>query len=350
MTSKVFSKPTDGEDVKARMNAQIALFERDVLAAKARGVDLHAERSARYKNRWKEALAFVNKGATVLDIGGGWMPDAIYDLLIKDFTLNYHAIDIETNYIKALIPKMAKAGLPKTNFSVGESSNIPYGNKFDLVFSSHCLEHATNIVETLEKIHNSIKDNGYLHFSVPLGFDLSDEHLLYFGPDEWVKLLSMTGYDVLSVTIGTTYTASGDLSICAQKKSTFPTDVSPAENLVSRFSKNDSVFMSHESAEFHYKPTPIKADGTSILSGSGGRCDFKISGTVKALIITVHSWSGCFQITDKKRKYVFDAYSPVNYMKAIDLTGFDSEFSIEILGKNPLSFAEECVIAGVLYN
>jgi ubiquinone/menaquinone biosynthesis C-methylase UbiE len=350
MTKKQFICPTGSLDVLALMDQQKAGFEIEKATALARGVDLMAERTSRYLARWREALAKVHKGANFLDIGSGWLPEPIFNLIINDWDLKYHAFDVDPIVIQEMIERMAAVGRPASNFAAGETSCLPYEKKFDFVFSSHCLEHATDIVATLAEIRRVLTDGGGLFMSVHLGFDLSDEHLLFLGQDEWVCLLSYMGYDIISSTIGTVYSENADITIHARQRDSMSLDMQSASNLALRFSKANSIFLPHNNPAFHYPKGSTHTDTESIIRAQKARCLLNIPGHPKALIVIRHPWSGCMRISDDNRDFALDCYSPVHYRHAIDLTSFGADINIEIVGSNPLSKGDEGVICGVLFD
>lgn len=347
---KKFKLPHNAQDVMKLMDKQKMKFDSSKKALAVDGIDLMEDRTIRYLQRWKEALVNVNKSANVLDVGSGWLAEPIFDLIINDYNLNYHAIDIDPHIINEMQQRMASVGRPNENFHVGEISYFPFEKKFDMVFSSHCLEHALDIVETLVEIRKVLKDEGILFMSVPLGFDLSDEHLLYLGPDEWTCLLRHMGFEIVSTTLSSVYVSEMDLTIVARQFDKQPSDINQARILVSKFVKADSTFIHSNSASFRYAEDVDYTTDSAIVRQIGSRVCLNVPGKPKSLIVVRHPWSGTIIISDKYRRLSLDCFSPFHHRYAVCLAGFLPEIEIEIDGKNELSKGNEMVICGALYD
>ncbi|MEJ1171025.1 class I SAM-dependent methyltransferase [Variovorax sp. CCNWLW235] len=341
--------PKGADQVQELMASQLADFRTKRAAAEARGIDLIAERISRYLTRWKEALVYVNEGEKILDLGVGWMPPQIFEMLIKERGHNYHAFDVDRSSIQHLVDLGITAGLPASNFKTGEVSCLPFDGKFSLVFSSHCLEHAVDIVGTLAEIRRVLKDGGVLFMSVPLGFDDSDEHLLFHGPGEWIAMLTAAGFEVLAHTIGTIYTASADLTILARHRDAAPADPATSRGIAERFSKAGRTLLrsNHESLTY---PNGASAGGgaQAIMQGVGSRMEATLQVSPRALVVTRHPWSGMLRISDGTSHTMIDCYHTTTHQYGVDLTGFKPDFEVELIGRNPLSKGFECVVAGVL--
>src|SRR5579871_3750294 len=132
---------------------------------------------ALYHGRWREALAHVKPGSRLLDIGSGWQEQEIFDDITKVFRIDYHCSDIDAVVMSAMADKFSAAGLPPTNARHLANTEFPYPDQyFDFIFSSHCLEHSTDIVQTLLGCRRILNDAGQIFLSVPIGFDDSVEH------------------------------------------------------------------------------------------------------------------------------------------------------------------------------
>jgi ubiquinone/menaquinone biosynthesis C-methylase UbiE len=348
MTTKVFANPSAVPHVQTLMDDQKAEFNASKAAALERGIDVMADRITRYRARWKEALAYAEDGASVLDIGAGWMPPAIFDLLINDHRLNYHALDIDVATIREMATTMASVGLPESNFKSGEVSVIPFHQKFDLVFSSHCLEHSVDIVATLLEIRRVLREGGHLFMSVPLGFDDSNEHLMFLGPSEWISLLTEVGFTVCAHTTGTVYVEQSDLTVLAKHEESTPPNEIAARALAERYSKANRTFLTHTHEAFAFGNEAVRNLGQSIVCGVGTTVSIAFPVPPRALIIERHPWSGFLHISDGSRHVVLDAYHHIHYRHGVDLGGFGQVVTVEIIGANPLSKGCECVIAGAL--
>ncbi len=348
MTSKTFGSPSDILQVRPLMDNQRVLFNAAKAEALERGFDLMQDRTRRYVRRWREALAHVGERASVLDIGAGWMPPEVFDLLIGQHRLDYHAFDLDPTTVRELAELMAPVGLHRENFRSGEVSSLPFEKDFELVFSSHCLEHSVDIVSTLLEIRRVLRDGGHLFMSVPLGFDDSGEHLLFLGPDEWIALLAYTGFDVRSHSVGRVYIETSDLTILATRAPDGSIDETAARRLAEHFSKAGRTFLTHWDDGFVFPEGTVRNPEVSILSGAGTRACIDFPTPPRALILVRHPWSGSVRISDGERQIALDAYYHEHYLHGVDLTGFKRTVTVEVVGAGPLSKGCECAIAGAL--
>jgi ubiquinone/menaquinone biosynthesis C-methylase UbiE len=348
MSTKVFGNPTSAEEVRQLMAHQLSAFDSIRLAAADQGIDLMAERIRRYLTRWKEALVYAPERASILDIGPGWMAPELYQLLIEKCRFDYHALDVDAESIRELSNRAANAGLPASNFACGEIAVLPFPKKFDMVFSSHCLEHAVDIVRTLKEIRRVLKDGAHLFMSVPLGFDMSDEHLLFHGPSEWISMLAAVGFEVVTSTVGNIYVDSSDLTILARHVDSNVCDDELANCIARRFSKANQTFIDCRSGEFTYVTGEIGVGDHAILDGVGAKCVVTLKDAPRSLVVVRHAWSGYVRLSDGAKQIALDCYHHLHWHQGIDLTGFGESFTVEVVGKNPLSRGAQCAISGVL--
>jgi len=348
MASKTFANPSDLLQVQPLMDHQRALFNAAKAEALEQGIDLMEDRTRRYLHRWREALAHTGDGSCVLDIGAGWMPPEVFELLIGQHRLDYHAFDLDPTTVREIADLMAPAGLSADQFRSGEASSLPFDKDFELIFSSHCLEHSVDIVATLLEIRRVLREGGHLFMSVPLGFDDSGEHLLFLGPEEWIALLEHLGFDVRAHTIGRVYLETGDLTILASHAKSTPADEAAARRLAELFSKAGRTYLTHDDDAFRFPPGIVRNPGESILSGAGAAATIDFPAPPRALILVRHPWSGFVRISDGTREVLLDAYHHVHHRHGVDLTGFGTSVRVEVAGASTLSKGCECVIAGAL--
>jgi ubiquinone/menaquinone biosynthesis C-methylase UbiE len=348
MSTKTFSNPTSVEQIRQLMAHQRGVFDAIRIAAADEGIDLIADRTRRYLTRWKEALVYAPEKASVLDIGPGWMAPELYQLLIEKGRLDYHALDIDPASIQALADRLAIDGLPASNFACGEIAALPFQKKFDMVFSSHCLEHAVDIVQTLKEIRRVLKDGAHLFMSVPLGFDTSDEHLLFHGPSEWISMLIAVGFDVVTSTVGNIYVGTSDLTILARHHDSNECNVALANDIARRFSKANQTFIGCRSDEFAYLTGEIGVGEHTILDGVGSRCAVTLKNAPRSFVVVRHPWSGCIRLFDGSKEIALDCYHHLHWLQGIDVTGFRESFTVEVVGRNPLARGAQCAISGVL--
>lgn len=349
METKTFAAPTDHEAVRQLMEEQKALFDQHKAEAAKHGVDLMHERIVRYLATWREVMAYVPPRPKILDVGPGWVPPQLFDLILKELKVDYHAMDIEPAYLTDLAQRCEAQGLgiPADHFRQGEGSVFPFDDKFDLVFSSHCLEHSVDIVATLKEVRRVLKDGCCLFMCVPLGVDLSDEHLLFHGPIEWSAMLGAMGLEVIKLTYGEIY-AGNELVVIARNRAAAPVDEARARAIAQRFSKVGKTFIRHDNPAFVFPAGTMRQPDCAIMDGVGTVCRMALPSDPAALVVLQHDWSGSLLVTDGRKRLAVDTFHVRPHLAGIDLTGFGREIAVEVVGRNSLSHADRAIIAGVL--
>lgn len=84
--------------------------------------------------------------------------------------------------------------------------------KFDIVYLFHVLEHFYDPIGTIKRLRDLVKDDGVIVVEVPNiwkpfksldGYFLRYPHLSYFSPKSLRRLLSMCGFELIELSIGT---------------------------------------------------------------------------------------------------------------------------------------------------
>ena len=71
-----------------------------------------------------------------------------------------------------------------------------------LVLSYHCLEHCSNPLEVLKKVYDGMDRGTLFHVEIPIEPDgprLKFGHLFAFHENDLVRMLSLTGFDILTI-------------------------------------------------------------------------------------------------------------------------------------------------------
>jgi 2-polyprenyl-3-methyl-5-hydroxy-6-metoxy-1,4-benzoquinol methylase len=102
------------------------------------------------------------------------------------------------------------------------------GHKHDLVTMLNTLEHMTNPMEELRKIHNILEDDGYLMISVPDLYNtnirrpvdayLSNAHLFNFSRNTLSMMLFLTGFEIMHPIVVTEEIGDKIYVICRKGK------------------------------------------------------------------------------------------------------------------------------------
>ena len=118
---------------------------------------------------------------TALDIGSG---DGVHTSIMRDFGLEVFQVD-----------KYSAKAEYKEDFL-----NCQFEKKFDVVFCSHVIEHQRNVGVFLDKIFDSLNDNGLLLISAPKhdAENLIEGHLNCFFTSYFIQHLVHAGFDCRS--------------------------------------------------------------------------------------------------------------------------------------------------------
>ena len=346
MTSRLQFTPVESlEDLNRVNDAQKRAFR--ALADADPG--LIGRRVQAYARRWEEALAHVEPGSQLLDIGCGRISQTIFDKITIGHQLDYHCMDIDQTTVAGVRDKLQAIGYNAENAMRSDNTVIPFSDgKFDFIFTSHCLEHSIDIVRTILECRRVLRSDGKLFLAVPLGFDDSAEHTLFLGPEEWLSLLSLCGFRVISYTVGFKYVEVGDLVVVAVRDGS-SVDETGAQRLASRFGKADGTFARATDRVFTFPPGAIVNSNATIMRGIGSVCQISIELPPRALVIGRNDWAGMVLIEDGASGLALDAYSSVPYLCGVDLVGFAPNFRVKIIGCNTMACDQQIAIAGILF-
>jgi len=115
------------------------------------------------QTEWQSIKQFVRPGSKFLDVGCG----AGYNMQLaaKELVCNVRGIDPEPG--QHGVGRMSGVYLSE-RISPGVSEDIPFSNgAFDIVFSSHVLEHVYDTQKTLKEMSRVLKDDGILIIGMP---------------------------------------------------------------------------------------------------------------------------------------------------------------------------------------
>jgi len=342
---KSFSKIQTLEELNAVNDAQKEKF-RTILEATGDPIAASNQRQEAYLHRWKEALAYIEPGATTLDIGGGWPIERVWNAIIKDHKVNYHLADIAQDIVQQAQEWLPRFGLPSENAIVTTNTSLPYGDDtFDFVFTSHCIEHSTDLSKTFEEISRVLKPSGQLFFAVPFGFDDSDEHLLFLGIEDWMSAAELAGFDVINTHIGKTYPQGGwDFCVIGRHGSN-RRDLAALKNLATRLNKTEKAFASGLDPVFKYFGPVVDTDRHKILTKG---CHAIIaSENVESLLFLQDEWCGIAEISSKNESKIVDLYSRFPVVGAIDVTNLSAPITVRSIGRNR-GLADNIIVHGAI--
>lgn len=127
----------------------------------------------------------ANKTGNILEIGTG------LSSLLEDLpSFNRYGLDISTNTISAVKNIFDNKGI-LANFIVADAEKIPFDSDFfDVIVSSHTLEHIKNDNEVLKECARILKPGGEIIFFVPGRIDGTATK------EEWLKLGHYRSYNL----------------------------------------------------------------------------------------------------------------------------------------------------------
>jgi ubiquinone/menaquinone biosynthesis C-methylase UbiE len=115
---------------------------------------------------WDAVADFIKPNSSFLDIGAG----SGYFLKKARAEMNCEVFGIDTEPNAYGVGRFSESGFEekKIKISKGSGENLPYKDKeFDVVFSSHVLEHVTNKKQFLKEANRVLKDEGVLIIGMP---------------------------------------------------------------------------------------------------------------------------------------------------------------------------------------
>ncbi|MCG7391644.1 class I SAM-dependent methyltransferase [Microvirga sp. ACRRW] len=346
-SNKVFSSVNSHDALNVVNDAQKADFDKMVAIS---GGALVEQRQTAYLTRWQEALVYIPRGARLLDIGGGWPIERIWRAVVEEREVRYHLLDIETALVEAAQEWLPRYGLPASNAAVGPNTHFPFSSGgFDVVFSSHCLEHSPDLAQTFNEISRVLTPEGLLFFAVPFGFDDSDEHLLYLDIEDWLNATEMAGFEVINYHVGQVYPMSGwDLCVIARRAPALANEEG-LQNLVKRQSKMQKVLARPADPIFSYAGPIVRKSDHHILQGQGTSVTV-VADKLEALLFRRHAWSGIVQVTagkDASSGKIIDLYSRIPTIGAVDVRGLSGPVTVTVIGRDR-GHSEQAVLHGAL--
>lgn len=326
---KVFSRVESLAELNVVNDAQKSVFNAMVEASSG---ELMKQREDAYLNRWKEALVYIKEGAPVLDIGGGWPIKIVWDVVLKEHGIDYHFLDIDEGIVAMARQWLPSYERPATNAVVGTNVVLPFSDgQFDVVFSSHCIEHSPNLARTFGEIHRVLAPEGIFIFAVPFGFDDSDEHLLCLDVEDWIDAAEMAGFEVINYHIGQTYPMSGWDLFAVTRRRTTGINIVGLQTLAARRSKmQKALFLAHEPI-FSFSGQTVESGPHRVVVGKGGQIIATKCG-LDALLFLRQPSSAVVEITDGVRSKIIDLSTRISFVAAVDVRDFEGNITTKILG------------------
>jgi ubiquinone/menaquinone biosynthesis C-methylase UbiE len=115
-------------------------------------------------NEWNAISRYINKKSSFLDIGCG----AGYAMMRAKNDLNCEVSGIDPNPGSHGVGRFVKNLVSKVEITKGIAENLPYSEgKFQIVYSSHVLEHVNDEKRTLAEINRVLKMDGIAVIGMP---------------------------------------------------------------------------------------------------------------------------------------------------------------------------------------
>ncbi len=124
----------------------------------------------RYAHRlqYKTIIKYLNKDNKVLDAGCG--EGVLSMLMVKSGINNVTGVDISEPNIKKAKELAIERNID-INFAIGDGENLPFAdNSFDVVISSHVLEHLPSFDKGLNEIYRVTRDKAIIAVPTCLNF------------------------------------------------------------------------------------------------------------------------------------------------------------------------------------
>lgn len=318
-------------------------------------VDKYIEhRKKVYIERWQEAGRFIKPGAAVLDIGGG---NLFPDLLryFKTMKWDYTYFDIGENEVSASRRLAEEFGFDGSQFHRGLNHELHFEDGvFDAVFSSHCIEHSMNLIQTFRHLNRILKQGGELLIGVPLGWEENPNHPYFLLEDEWIALIEDSGFRIRIYQVGCEFPEQGyDLFIAAQKvrSASGQFRIDPDD-----FLKNNFSFHDFRAANIVYEGDVRWNDDCVLLEKNP---DWRIrivlpAGLTQVLPIFVrHDWSGKVSVTSTGDVTYGDLFRQNKTAQPLRLRLSKPSVEGQIVeiapvGRNEASFASQGVFVGYM--
>lgn len=160
-------------------------------------------KSIRLQNSIDIITKYINKETikNILDIGSSRGHFINWTLSYYQ-TTNVHAIESDKNIVNDYDTN------PNIKLSIGKIENQNLKNKFyDLIYSSHTLEHVSSPSIFFEKVYNGLKNDGYLYIEVPsieilkdknnLEEFFIDKHTYHFSSDSLIQYLKKYNLSII---------------------------------------------------------------------------------------------------------------------------------------------------------
>ncbi len=317
---------------------------------KSEDVDRYIEsRHRAYLDRWNEALRFVPHGATVLDIGGGNLFPRLLERF-KELELDYWYLDVDQSAVGGARNLASTYGFNSEQFDFGFNDELKFeAEKFDAIFSSHCIEHSFDLQKTLAELHRVLKAGGMLLMAVPFGWELNPEHPYFLEASHWLSMLEDTGFMIRVAQVGREYPEHGhDLFVAALKQERSGSlRIDPMA-----YRKSDMEYVSpYDSRITYVGNTADGTEGSIICSGDWSVAIRVDTETRRVLpILQRHDWSAVVELRAGSSRCVVDLYSWYSYPQPVQFRMPEDAQQLEIrpIGKNELSRSNEGVVVGFL--
>jgi SAM-dependent methyltransferase len=310
-----------------------------------------ATRHMAYLARWKEAARFIPDDANILDIGGGNIYPALVSFF-KERRFRYNYLDVDPSCVDASRNLAQSLDLRHSTFRHGYNDALSFADcSFEAIFSSHCLEHSIDLDKTFTEVNRVLAEKGNLLMAVPFGWEENPEHPYFFGPQEWITLVTDAGFRVRVAQIGCEYPEQGyDYFIAAQKESEAGRRrLNPGD-----YTKTSFDFVSCFDDCIDYIGAASSRADHVIMTDSDWTIEIAVPpGVTEVLpILNRHSWSGIAEVSWGDQIVFEDLYSWFPYTQPLRIKNSGSTAAgpvkIRSRGKNPSSHSSQGVLCGLL--
>ena len=197
---------------------QIDTWTRNVVKSGRTLEVVATERRRAYLRRWIELDPYLEPKSRLLDIGCGHFWPGLFDHLAAR-QIEYTGLAIDPRVIEQNISLSKSEGRDRFQFVCAVNDKLLFPSRhFDVVFSSHSIEHSCNLAATFGEVRRILRQGGIFFFAVPLNVDIAAEHMWIINSDQWIELTQAAGFRVRNTHIGDVYPeAEYDFVVIAER-------------------------------------------------------------------------------------------------------------------------------------
>lgn len=193
----------------------------------------------------------INRDHQIADVGSG---SGVFVYFLRSLGFNAIGIEPDEGYSNYSVKEL---GVPVTNTFVQDMDDV---ESFDIITLHHVLEHLTDPLGMLKKVHSLLKKNGHFMVEVPNSEDMQQDpknryhkaHIYTFNPETLLCMGSKAGLKPVKQRIAP---LNGNMTVIFQKGVDYP-EISG--ELPGNFKKVTHILEEHTNLRHFTTPVPYK--------------------------------------------------------------------------------------------